>query len=283
MTTGVNLKGNITLNSSKVITNICKPFFNKTGATLFDFLRVYKDQSHICLTTHKDWNEYYYSNGFYIGSRHEYYNIQDVSKVSLEDFTIPIPKPIVKDKAIGVFNIAHGLEIIRKNQEYKDTYTFASHPQNNKINLTYLSNLEIFNFFIDYFMLVAAPIIREAEKEKFYFPEPAEETLTYFNNVAEIEKISLKEFYEQIKGVKIPVKIEDQIVYLTKKEIECLRGQIIGKTSKAISEDLRISYRTVEAHLHKIKQKLKCETKNELIDKIFSNELLRNYLLKTYW
>jgi DNA-binding CsgD family transcriptional regulator len=55
---------------------------------------------------------------------------------------------------------------------------------------------------------------------------------------------------------------------LTKRELECLFLMLEGKTAKEIAIILKISYRTVETYLEKIKIKLNCQHKHELRDKL---------------
>lgn len=56
-------------------------------------------------------------------------------------------------------------------------------------------------------------------------------------------------------------------IYLTKREAECLVCLARGKTAKEMAKILKINHRTVEAFLEKIKNKLNCSTKSQLIEK----------------
>jgi len=278
----IDLKNSITLTSSKIITNISKPLFNYSEITYFDFLRVYKDQGHICLTTSPDWNKYYYENGFYIGKKHEYFNKEDISSCIIEDLvitntTIDIERQKVRKK----FQHGHSFRIERVNEDYKDSYTFGTRLGNYDINRYYLYNIDALNSFIDYFIICSTPIIIQAEKEKFCFPQ-IERDLQKLSCMKKKESFFPKEFYQQIKLKKMPLTVDDRVVYLSEKEIECLTGFIQGKSAKSIAKYKNISYRTVEAHLHNIKQKLGCWTKEEVIEKIFSNIFLRNYFFKRF-
>ncbi len=57
--------------------------------------------------------------------------------------------------------------------------------------------------------------------------------------------------------------------YLSKRESECLRLTVRGKSAKQIAIELEISRRTVEEYLNNIKLKLGVFSKSELIDKVF--------------
>jgi DNA-binding CsgD family transcriptional regulator len=56
---------------------------------------------------------------------------------------------------------------------------------------------------------------------------------------------------------------------LSDREIDCLKLLIQGHTSKTISKELEISKRTVETYIENIKNKLSCDSKSEIIDRVF--------------
>ena len=63
------------------------------------------------------------------------------------------------------------------------------------------------------------------------------------------------------------------LISLSPKEFSILRKLAQGSTARKIAEELSISIRTAETHIHNMKNKLALHTKNELID-IFK----KNYL-----
>lgn len=54
---------------------------------------------------------------------------------------------------------------------------------------------------------------------------------------------------------------------LTDRQESCLYLLVRGKTVKEIAKDIHLSPRTVEDHLTKIKEKMNCKKKSELIEK----------------
>ena len=272
---------NIIFASADLITTISQPLFNYSTITYFDFVRVYEDQRHICLTTSPEWNKEYYNNGFYIGKRHEYFSEEDISQYVMEDLEVPAAclRDIERLKMRKQFQHAHSLRIERVSNDYKDSYTFGTRLENFNINKYYLYNIEALNDFVDYFNIISTQIIAQAEKEKFSFPQ-IERELKILPNIKKEKGLFPKEFFQQIRLNKMPLKVDGEVIYLTKKEIECLGGFIRGKSAKEIARNQDISDRTVEQHLLNIKQKLGCWTKGEVIDKLFSNDFVRNYFFK---
>lgn len=65
---------------------------------------------------------------------------------------------------------------------------------------------------------------------------------------------------------------------LSKREIECLALVFCGFSAKHVGEILNVSYRTVETHLSKTYQKLKCFGKQQLLELMYEKELLTLWL-----
>ena len=63
-------------------------------------------------------------------------------------------------------------------------------------------------------------------------------------------------------------------LFLTDRQQECLFLLIRGKSAKQIANILAVSLRTVEDHIIKIKQKLNCYNKSQLIEKAIDSGFL---------
>lgn len=66
------------------------------------------------------------------------------------------------------------------------------------------------------------------------------------------------------------IRFENEVIKLTKREIQCLYYMLQGKSAKETGEVLFISHRTVETYINQLKRKFKCHTKLELLSKINS-------------
>lgn len=58
---------------------------------------------------------------------------------------------------------------------------------------------------------------------------------------------------------------------ISNKEFECLFYLVRGKTAKGISEMMHLSRRTVEYHIVRLKEKLNCTTRSDLVEKAIDN------------
>lgn len=69
----------------------------------------------------------------------------------------------------------------------------------------------------------------------------------------------------------IPLKIDPTQLPLSSRQKECLFLLTRGKTAKHIARILGIDHRTVETHIIHIKDKLRCNTREQLIEKAFES------------
>lgn len=69
------------------------------------------------------------------------------------------------------------------------------------------------------------------------------------------------------KTIKQNMGTEIDAVYLSKRELDCLRLTILGKPAKQVAYELQLSQRTVEEYLDNIKRKMNVSSKAALIEK----------------
>ena len=84
------------------------------------------------------------------------------------------------------------------------------------------------------------------------------------------KKIKIIDFLydpDEVKTLQYFLGKEMDDVYLTKQEYACMKGWSDGLTIKEIASNLGLSHRTVEYYLDKVKKKLKCKRKKDLIRK----------------
>lgn len=66
-------------------------------------------------------------------------------------------------------------------------------------------------------------------------------------------------------------------IYFTQREAECMMQWLQGKTMHESGHVLHLSPRTVEYYLSKIKRKLRCRKKRDLIDLVSKTEFAKNF------
>lgn len=68
-------------------------------------------------------------------------------------------------------------------------------------------------------------------------------------------------------------------VSVTERQIECLVFLAKGYTAKKIASEMDVSAKTVQTHIEKLKLKLHCHTKNELLDIAWQSDLVKLRLM----
>lgn len=252
-------KNHITLTSCADIQSICESFFNATGLTYYNYVRLDDANQRICLSNNRAWMEYVFST-------------LDIHKITFEetpehgqqryvvwDNIETIGQDKLMTAAREEYNIAHGFTIIANYKDYVEYHYFGTSKENKAINNYYINHLNELNAFILYFKEQARDIIRAAEKQyitidnpKFWMKGTTSEREAVFDKSA----FSLTRYY--LNG---PFKS----TYLTSREAECLTCLCDGLKAKEVGLVLGLSYRTIQKHIESIKQKLNCSVKKSLI------------------
>lgn len=265
---GMDLKQHFSLTSSQMVAEICNEPLANLGVTYFNYLKIYKDGSRDLLTNNPQWIEHFYKNALYQSSGAldiEYFLPKGYflwSELNNED-------PIYAQGREN-FNIDNGLSIVVKQKDATILYIFASTRENHKINNFYVRNIDLFKRFILYFNDKGAGLIRQAEKNRIILPEhqiihQKKSKLPFFSEKNRID------FFKKTEIERFFISEEDESVYLTRREAECVAYMLYGSTAKQTAKSLNISYRTVESYINQAKEKLKLSTKEELIEFLYGS------------
>lgn len=146
--------------------------------------------------------------------------------------------------------------INEKKNKVHHGYGFATTKNNKDLSNTYINNIPLLKKFIHYFLNETDPILKSLNKNK-----------------VEIGKYVGNKFYEQ--NIHTPFEIEETIfrekigdnLHLSKRQEECMDLLIKGNSANQIGDALGLSKRTIEFYLENIKNKLSCNSKQELIEK----------------
>lgn len=237
---------------------ICKPFCDRFKLTYFQFTRHFKDESRIILTTAPAWNLHYYNHGFYNWDKFDkkfdqlkdgyvLWDSWDQNNFSFEQVGLV---------AEQTFNLARGLSIINCHKTHSDEFGFCGDKNNQELNQAYLTQRELFDYFILYFYRKAETLIKKLEAKRFFLPNPLPsrnkaEPDTYVFNLG---------LNKNIITQKIDTTLIKLLFELTPRQQTILHWLLLGKTSIEISIILNISSGTMEKHIAALKQKFQCHT-----------------------
>lgn len=254
---------------SNDVTQICKPLFDFLEIHHFSMRRFYRNGKHLYLCTDAAWVEHYFNQKYYnYGQFENFLGFAGSSYQLWRDWPtydqcyLNLLNDVRKN-----FNFDNGLTVVKNHGSYLDVYTLATTRDNESINSVYLANFDIIEKFINYFLDISNSLIFTIEQEKYF-------NLPCINRAWESEII--KEHRYNIEKFHNQIGLQESYpqLLLSQREEECLFYLARGKTAKHIARLLGISHRTVETHILHIKSKLKCHTKNQLIEKAFDSGLV---------
>jgi len=171
------------------------------------------------------------------------------------------------------FNIDNGLSFVIKKKQETILYIFAATRDNHSINNFYVRNIDLFKRFILYFNDKASNLIKKAAGNKIYLPEKQIVTSSRKLKNIDISEKTRSEFFKMTNIDRFFLLNQDENLYLTKREAECVTYMIDGATAKQTAKILGISFRTVESYIQQIKEKLKCPNKEALISLLIESNI----------
>jgi hypothetical protein len=243
--------------TSADVRSICKPLLKHTDITYFCFSRYYSNKRRFHLTTHPCFWDTYYTDSLYNFSKSEKLAETKTDNSFLWDYW-DLTNKSISYKKVGLlirnkFQLDHGFEIVRPQKQYRDVYTFCSHPSSFAINDFYIHHFDLLETFIKYFQEKAGRLINSSSTKAFkILPNNL-----YTNNI----KNDLLDGCLTHKVMQQSSNEDLQLFHkLTPREKECLCWLFYGKTAAEIAIILDISQRTAEKHIISVKKKLSCYT-----------------------
>jgi DNA-binding CsgD family transcriptional regulator len=245
---------------------ICYPLKTIFGATEIS-LHFVDNLSLINLHTHKKWMEYCMEKRYFLTDPH----ITSPQKIKL-GFTVDAyhPDEAFVNGLLGdshMFNMHHGVAYTRKTPAGYQAISLAASIENMSMPNKIINNSEIILRFMDYLEKEMQPIqkkladrvidlIKIKDKSKL---DGEDDSI----NVNAKEQQKAIEFFKQI-GV---INSNFTNISLSEKEKTCLKLCLEGKTAEDAANILYLSRRTIEGHMERIKEKLNCQRKKDLMSK----------------
>lgn len=257
----------VTFSSSNEIGEICHPL-NKLNITSFNYVRTYDDGTQVNLSNVPEWLDHFYKNEFYRIGAFEDHPSNYQSGYSLWP---QLSGQKIFSDAREHFDIDHGITIIERYKKYCDFYYFGTRANNQGIINFYLNNLDLLKRFTFYFKDSAEGIIRKAEKEKIYIPNHFTEYEKEEGLVYDSENQLRNDFLSNIpiKNIRLTGRYEGEVI--SDKQAGWIIYYIEGKTAKEIAKLLGLSHRTVEGNIERLKIRLNCKSRSELVNCLIKN------------
>ena len=249
---------NLDLNNK--IKEVCAPLEGFWGITLVAYRRFYLKGGLLYLFSNLDWMKYSFNNECWYSS-----SFLNRLKYLVGESSFYYLWPEKPDKGDKVYcelyehDIWNGVIVYKKFADCIEAYAFASVDKKNvKAIYIYLFEKEVIERFILYFKDKLFPLVLPVQSQILipykldFFSELPKKN--YYDEY--VKETDVKNFY---------IRHNSEDIKLTKRQEECLSLFVQHKGVKEIGGILGLSEKTVEFYLRKIVQKLKCQTKRQLI------------------
>lgn len=236
-----------------------KPF----GVCFLSFMRYYADGSQIYLSSIPGWVNDYYSESLYG---------QFINK-SVDDYqTGNILWP--SGSQLKVFNLArerydsdNGITFVNHRNGYCDFYFLSGKRERHQLTNFYINHKPILQQFIAYFEDKAEGIITKAEKNRVIIRK--DESTQPVQHLEIYNPSDIKKAMQMMRITKYRLKDSKyDNKKLSSRELDCILGYVSRETAEETSRRMNVKRRTVEHYFENIKNKLHCNSKEEIIERL---------------
>lgn len=267
------ISNNPSLANPDILAQICSPL-KTLGVSFFGYTAVDINGNAYCLGSKPDYAEeylrrnhvhndvHYRTNNFNKNFYYDFWDYLELDKRTQELY-----------RMAAAFNQGHTLTITQHTENLTHCFHFSSDLANQGINQKYLEKMDCLHSFIYYFKdcLVTIPEIADVYNnpvrinnskrisKKIYF------NCLNQNNYTNIAEIASKTLYFK----------DQKTLFLTKKELDCLKWLHLGKSAALIAEIKDVTSKTVERYIESCKKKYNCRTLYQLGERIAETGLVK--------
>ncbi len=262
------------------IEQICKPLFLYTPFQYFDYQRYYFNGLHLSLASQTDFG-YEIMKQDLLPSLEELQ--QNKSHYVCLSSSLLLPELVIeKNKFIRNLDLSnehkiyHRLYVNFNTPKYVEVFGFGLANSIHNITETFMNHTAAAERFCVYFREAARDLIIQMKPTMLRYDDF--EDHTFFKDLDFKTDSSYMNFLHHIKLKSFHIQGKHGQCKLSEREIECLLWVSKNKTAKQISRILSLSPRTIESYLINLKNKMGCESKEELIQMAFKNNSIKNFI-----
>ena len=272
-----------TLNMYVALQTICQPLADAFSINHFEYIKLYRDGKMFHLGTRPDWLLHFYKNKLYnmmqnfpfIFSNNCYFLDEYIEEVLSNPKTNDAPYGFIRvlEQAKKHFDICHTVIMTKQQGDTIELYCYSVPKTNHSFNRDFLKHLDFFETFNVFFKSQAKKIIQKAYLSRFLFAPLKPEHFSIIHYAKH-----KRELVDKIKNAfhinRYYLDGEYEGLYLTQREVDCLLSAIQNKTYEQISKELSVSVSTVRVYIDKLKSKLGCYSKKDLLRTISERKLI---------
>ncbi len=226
------------------VEKILAPLTKASGINYFSYGVNYPDKTLFGVSTHANYikdslDRKFPFHGFYLNDGwHQWGTYQSEEQLELG----------------ANLGIGNGVIFIKNHGDKREIFEFGASPESTQMPNFYLNNLNTLKKFMVYFWQEAKDIIQMASENRV---KPA------YDVARNIQDVKLHQESENIYQM---ITATAPIASLSKREKECFLLLIKGYSISDISEELSIAVPTIANYISRIKQKIKCHSKKEMVN-----------------
>jgi DNA-binding CsgD family transcriptional regulator len=155
-------------------------------------------------------------------------------------------------------NLGNGVIFVNHQEDKTEIIEFAAQADNSSIFQFYMNNTNLLKKFMIYFKQQAAELIAEAQNQDI---KPLA-SMVLENKLKKVDTLkNLPDMDTILYEASHPINT------LSKREIECFYYLIKGCSISEISKEISLAIPTISNYIIRVKQKLKCSSRQELVQK----------------
>lgn len=252
------------LRVSSDLSELAKPL-EQVSITCFSYLKNFKNQTQINLSSQPQWIDDYYSLQLYQSSEYEGAPMNYNEEFSLWSST-NMDSPVIRHGK-DYFNSDHGITLIERSEQGAEFYFFSGAADSLNMHNKLINNINLLKRFVLYFKDKLNHEIVALERDKCFIQKPYNQ---HYNDNIKITGDNV-----HLKVNRLHLNINNQEVRFSPRETECIRQLLQFKTSGQLAESMSVTIRTVECFIEQIKRKMNVFSKQELLEKLIK---LRDFL-----
>jgi LuxR family quorum-sensing system transcriptional regulator SolR len=246
------IKDPIALNYCANLNQLCGDLIGDLDLGCFCYHRMYRDGSELMLSNIPEWTKQFHEKNYLVSS-----TMSDLGLKKFEYLLTPINhRPDILVDNGNICNIEYGLACKFSHEDYYETYGFSVKKENILALTLLLNNVELLKNFSLSLAEDIKPMILQCDTKRIrLIAKPDIEMNLFFERQKELlQKPALHLFNSPV---------------FSRRETDCIKHLLLGKTATQIGDTLFISRRTVETHMENIKNKIGCSKKSEVIFTLF--------------
>lgn len=238
------------------IKSFCRPLEN-LGIQYFQYIRKSNENQYFHLTNNPEWLNHFFRKQYYLT---EFFHNPDQKYSSGTYFWHGLPdQESVHQDLRDFFNVDWGITNVQIHQDCNEFFYFGVDKNRVEMINFYVNCFHLLQRFILYFKDSFMDMTEARLNKRVIVP-----TRKNYSSTIALSEVNTSLFYQQTRYNRYYLSGLMSNLYFTKREMECLKWYIEGKTTPEIAIILTMSARTVETHLNRIKSKTNCYSRGQL-------------------